>query len=297
MSAELKAKNLLHLDNVRKTYPDSKNKKQNNIILNDIDLSVGKGAFCTVVGPSGCGKSTLLRLILGQERATSGAIYLGQESIGSPCDRRGIIYQNYSLFPHLSVFDNVMSHYRFNNNFIKRVLNGADYRNAKDEAMHYLEKVRLLGSENKYPDELSGGMRQRASIAQSLIAKPEILLMDEPFSALDPTTREDLQLFTKEIWEENKMTIFFVTHDLEEAVFLGTRVLVVSQNYTSDHETLTRKDQGSLIVYDDDISKFNDKTTAEFGAVIQKIRKEGLDEEYLQHVSEFNLKHANSFKT
>jgi NitT/TauT family transport system ATP-binding protein len=298
MIATLKNKNLLHLHNVHKVYPDKKAKNGQNVVLNDIDLSVEKGEFCTVVGPSGCGKTTLLRMILGQERSTSGEILLGQKTIGTPCDRRGIVYQNYSLFPHKTVLENVMSHYKFNNGFIKRLMNPAEYRNAKDEAMHFLQKVRLIGAENKYPEELSGGMKQRASIAQSLIAKPEILLMDEPFSALDPGTREDLQLFTKEIWEENKMTIFFVSHDLEESLFLGTRLLVVSQFYKGEGEEaskLTPKEQGSLIVSDYDIKSFEDKTTKEFGEMIQTIRLEGLDEEHRQHIQDFNLKHADSF--
>jgi NitT/TauT family transport system ATP-binding protein len=298
MIQELREKNLLHLDDVVKVYPDSSDKSKHNVVLKDIDLSVNKGEFCTVVGPSGCGKSTILRLILGQERPTSGVVSLGNKVIGSPCDRRGIIYQNYSLFPHLTVLENVMSHYKFNNGLIKRFLNKADYARAKEEAMHYLKKVRLNGSENKYPEELSGGMRQRASIAQSLIAKPEILLMDEPFSALDPGTREDLQLFTKEIWEENKMTIFFVTHDLEESVFLGTRILVVSQFYTDEENpNFATKDQGSLIVFDEDISKYNDKSSSEFHQMIQTIRMEGLNEEHRQHIKDFKLSHADSFRT
>lgn len=298
MVNELKEKNLLHLEDVVKVYPDALNKNKYKVVLRDIDLSVKKGEFCTVVGPSGCGKSTLLRLVLGQEKATSGDITLGNKQIGSPCDRRGIIYQNYSLFPHLTVFENVMSHYKFNNGILKRTLNRAEYERAKEKAMHFLRKVRLDGSENKYPDDLSGGMRQRASIAQSLIAKPEILLMDEPFSALDPGTREDLQLFTKEIWEENKMTIFFVTHDLEESVFLGTRILLVSQLY-SDKENLggNHKDQGSLIVLDEDISKLNDKSSVEFTEMLQKIRLEGLDENHRQHMEDFILNHPDSFRT
>ncbi|MBM26229.1 MAG: nitrate/sulfonate/bicarbonate ABC transporter ATP-binding protein [Chloroflexi bacterium] len=293
-------KNFLYLNNVRKVYPDNKT-KSDNIVLNDIDLSVRKGEFCTVVGPSGCGKSTLLRLILGQESANSGIVHLNNQEIGIPCSRRGIVYQNYSLFPHKTVFENVMAHYKFNNNFFKRWSNPAEYNRAKEEAMHYIERVKLKGSENKYPEELSGGMRQRAAIAQSLIAKPEILLMDEPFSALDPGTREDLQIFTKDIWEENNMTIFFVSHDLEESLFLGTRILVISQHYEhpdSCPNACKKEDHGfgSLIVADHDISDYNNKESAKFGQMIEKIRVEGLDPEIKQRIEDFNLMHKDSYR-
>lgn len=288
--------NFLFLNDVKKIYPNNQT-GGDNVVLKDIDLSVNKGEFCTVVGPSGCGKTTLLRLILGQERSTSGIVNLNGKKIGIPCSRRGIVYQNYSLFPHKTVFENIMSNYYFENGIISRMTNKAKYKNAKDEAMHYIEKVKLVGSENKYPDELSGGMRQRASIAQSLIAKPEILLMDEPFSALDPGTREDLQLFTKEIWEENKMTIFFVSHDLEESVFLGTRLLVVSQYYTDcENPQMLPEEQGSLIVADHDVSNLNNKASAKFGKKMEDIRMEGLNPEIRQRIKDFSLNHSDSFR-
>ncbi len=295
MNSKPNKQNLLNLHDVRKTYPDNKT-GNDKIILNDIDLSVNKGEFCTVVGPSGCGKSTLLRLILGQEDVSEGSITLNNRHVGIPCSRRGIVYQNYSLFPNQTVFDNVMSSFYFKNGFFKRLLNGnKGVKEAKEEAMHYIEKVGLLGSENKYPEELSGGMRQRAAIAQSLITKPEILLMDEPFSALDPGTREDLQIFTKEIWAENHMTVFFVSHDLEEALFLGTRLLVVSQNY-EPLEGNTIENQGSLIVLDEDISDFNNKIDERFGVMIDRVRKAGLDKHTLQRIEDFQLNHKDAFR-
>lgn len=285
--------NFLFLNDIHKSYS---NKDNHNIVLNDIDLSVKKGEFCTVVGPSGCGKSTLLRLILGQEKATSGSIFLDKKEIGIPCKKRGIVYQNYSLFPNKTVFENVMSSFYFKHGFISRLMNKEAHKKAIEEAMYYIEKVKLLGSEHKYPDELSGGMQQRAAIAQSLISKPEILLMDEPFSALDPGTREDLQFFTKEIWEENKMTIFFVSHDLEESIFLGTRLIVLSQYYTdTSKDNIEAEDQGSLIVSDYDVSHLNNKTSSEFGQTIEKIRLEGLNPEMRQRIQDFNLKHKDSF--
>lgn len=296
MTAKLKDKNMLHLHNVRKVYEDHQQEIGYKVILDDIDLSVSKGEFCTVVGPSGCGKSTLLRLILGQEKQTSGEITLDKELIGIPDERRGIVYQDYSLYNNKTVFENVMAHYYFNNNLASRLMNPKKYNEAKEEAMSYINKVRLGDAAHKYPAELSGGMKQRAAIAQALIAKPKILLMDEPFSALDPGTREDLQLFTKEIAEENDMTVFFVSHDLEEAIFLGSRLLVVSQYYQKSGRVI--KNQGARIVSDTDISMFHSqssKESAEFGKKIQQIRKVGFDPEYLQHVEEFNLSHKDSF--
>ena len=296
MTEELKNKNLLHLHNVRKEYEDKSSKTGYKVVLDDIDLSVAEGEFCTVVGPSGCGKSTLLRLILGQEKVTAGDLLLEGKMVGIPDERRGIVYQNYSLFDNKTVLENVMSHYYFNNNWFQRIMNPKAYEEAKKEAMQYITRVRLTDAIHKYPSELSGGMQQRAAIAQSLIAKPKILLMDEPFSALDPGTREDLQLFTKEIAEENGMTVFFVSHDLEEAIFLGSRLLVVSQYYQK--EGRSTKNQGARIVSDTDISMFSSQTskeTQEFGEKIQRIRQVGFDPEYIQHVTEFNLSHKDSF--
>ena len=238
----------------------------------------------------------MLRLILGQEQQTTGDITIEGKMVGIPDCERGIVYQNYSLFDNKTVLENVMSAYYFNNNIVKRLLNRKEYKAAKDEAIAYIKKVRLEDAMHKYPPELSGGMKQRAAIAQALIAKPKILLMDEPFSALDPGTREDLQLFTKEIAEENNMTVFFVSHDLEEAIFLGTRLLVVSQYYQKAGRSTDN--HGARIVSDTDISMFNSqksKETEEFGKKMQEIRIIGFDPEYLQHVKEFDLSHKDSF--
>jgi NitT/TauT family transport system ATP-binding protein len=296
MINNLKEKNLLHLHDVRKVYPDKNIEIGHKVILDDVDLSVKKGEFCTVVGPSGCGKSTLLRLILGQEVVTSGEIEIDNKKVGIPDCDRGIVYQDYSLFNNKTVLENVMSSYYFKNNMFQRLLNRKEYKAAKEEAISYIKKVRLEDAMHKYPPQLSGGMKQRAAIAQALIAKPKILLMDEPFSALDPGTREDLQLFTKEIAEANKITVFFVSHDLEEAIFLGSRLLVVSQYYQKAGRVIDN--QGARIVSDTDISMFNSqksKETETFGKKIQEIRKIGFEPEYLQHVEEFNLSHSDSF--
>lgn len=282
--------NLLFMENLYKAYGAK-------VVLEDIDLSVKGGELCTVVGPSGCGKSTLLRLILGQEEPTRGDILIDGQPVGYPSPERGIVYQKYSLFPHLSVLENVVLGKKLSSGPIERFRRREEFR---DEAMFFLEKMRLSEHEGKFPNELSGGMQQRVALAQSLIMKPRILLMDEPFGALDPGTREHLQIFLLELWEEFDMTVFFVTHDLEEAVFLGTRILVLSQYY-SDGRGEDRADLGARIVADYPLPRRATSTvvkeTAEFGHLIQQIRLEGFDPTYLQHVKEFNLRHEDSFQT
>ncbi|MEJ2395423.1 MAG: ATP-binding cassette domain-containing protein, partial [Candidatus Thiodiazotropha sp.] len=171
----------------------------------------------------------------------------------------------------------------------------------EEEAYSYLKRVRLEEHGRKYPHELSGGMQQRVAIAQSLIMKPKLLLMDEPFGALDPDTREDLQLFLVELWEEQRMTVFFITHDLEEAAFLGTRLLVLSQYYRDDRGDGPDVNRGSKIVADHALPRYMTSTavkhSAEFGELIQQVREEGFNPEYLQHAREFNLTHPNAYQT
>ena len=279
----------LYLENVHKAYG-------NKLVLDDIDLAVNKGEFCTLVGPSGCGKSTLFRLILGQERPTSGSVMVEGKPVGYPNPERGIVYQKYPLYPHLSVLDNVLMGPRFSAGIFESYSRRKEMR---DEAMEYLKRVGLENHKDKYPHELSGGMQQRVAIVQALIMKPKILMMDEPFGALDPSTRENLQIFTLEIWEEFKMTVFFVTHDLEEAVFLGTRVLALSQYYSDGRG----KDfgRGSKIMFDVALAKRANATAVkdlpEFRGLIQQIREEAFEPAHLQHVTRFNLKHPPSFQT
>lgn len=286
MFEELREKNLLHIQDVYKSYGPK-------LILNDIDFSVAAGELCTVVGPSGCGKSTLLRLVLGQEEASSGFIHIDQRPVWGPDRHRGIVYQRYSLFPHLTVLENVSLGLKLEKGFIDWV----KYKKAiREEAEYFLNRIHLSEHANKYPHELSGGMQQRVAIAQALIMKPKILMMDEPFGALDPGTREDMQIFLLEIWDEFKMTIFFVTHDLEEALFLGTRIVVLSQFYSQDDNK-----GGSKIVADYQLPRKAKSTrvkeNASFKSLIHQIRKEGFDPQYLQNVTEFNLKHPDSFQT
>lgn len=282
---------LLYLENVSKVYGEK-------CVLNDIDLAVHQHEFCTVVGPSGCGKSTLLRLILGQEQPSSGELLMHGETIGYPGPDRGIVYQRYSLFPHLTILENILLGKRLRIPVWHRF---KGLKADKQEAMAHLDNVQLAEHAHKYPHQLSGGMQQRVAIAQALIMHPKILLMDEPFGALDPGTRELMQILILELWESYKMTIFFVTHDLEEAVFLGTRILVLSQYYTHEQDNSPGTRKGARIVADYPLSRSANSTkvkeTAEFGQLIQKIRAEGFDPEYRQHATEFNLSHPDSFIT
>jgi NitT/TauT family transport system ATP-binding protein len=265
------------------------------LILDNVDLMVRKGEFCNVVGPSGCGKSTLLRQVLGEERPDSGRITIEGRDVGHPDTQRGIVFQRYSLFPHLSALDNVMTGPLIGLSWRQR----ARRRKAvREEAMRYLDRMRLADHAEKYPHELSGGMQQRVAIAQSLIMKPGILMMDEPFGALDPDTREQMQVLLLELWEAEQMTIFFVTHDLEEAVYLGTRVLVLSQYYTDDRSPPIRR--GAKIVSDCQlpraVSSTHVKHSPEFTALVERLR-EGFDPEGRKHVAEFNLTHPDAFRT
>jgi NitT/TauT family transport system ATP-binding protein len=282
----------IHIEDVEKYYGDKR-------VLDNIDLSVSSGELCALVGPSGCGKSTLLRLILGQEQPSCGHIFIEGQQVGFPDPSRGIVFQRYSLFPHLTVLDNVLLGKRLSAG--RWWLPWEKNKVWQEEAMHYLQRVRLSEAMNKYPHELSGGMQQRVAIAQALIMKPPALLMDEPFGALDPDTREDLQLFLLELWETEKLTIFFVTHDLEEACFLGSRFLILSQYYTDDRGEDQQVNRGGRIVADYQLERLGNSTEVKhnprFKTFIESVRDEGFDPKIRQHVRDFNLHHPDSFQT
>jgi NitT/TauT family transport system ATP-binding protein len=212
------AKNLLYLENIYKRYGEK-------IILDDIDLSVTSGELVTLVGPSGCGKSTLLRLILGQEFPTSGTLLIDGKFPGFPNPERGIVYQKYSLFPHLTVLENVMAGPSLSLNYFER---RRTKKEKTEEAIHYLDKVKLKEHLSKYPHELSGGMRQRTGLARALTVQSDILMMDEPFSAVDEQMRRKLQEDLLELLKVEKKTVIFVTHSIEEAVYLADQVVILS---------------------------------------------------------------------
>lgn len=189
--------------------------------LEDITFNIYRGEFVCVLGPSGCGKSTLLKIIAGFIPPTAGSIKLDGTEIEGTDWHRGVVFQNPPLYDWFSVRDNVAFGPKM------RGLPKAEYIRLADE---YLEKVGLTEFADKKIYELSGGMKQRVSIARALVNNPEILLMDEPFGALDALTRETVQDLTRKIWWETGKTIFFITHDVEEALLLGSRVIVLSKH-------------------------------------------------------------------
>ena len=218
------------------------------VVLEGLNLSIAEGEFCTLVGASGCGKSTFLRLLLGQEVASKGTIQLdGQPLAKEPDSTRGVVFQRYSVFPHLSVLDNVALGLELPRSALLGRLFGAAKRDARDQAAALLHKVGLDHALDKYPTQLSGGMQQRLAIAQALIMKPRVLLLDEPFGALDPGIRKDMHALLLELWRETKLTVFMVTHDLSEGFNLGTRLLVFDKVRIDPHAPGA---YGARITYD-----------------------------------------------
>jgi NitT/TauT family transport system ATP-binding protein len=187
--------------------------------LHDVNLSVGDKEFMCLLGPSGCGKTTLLRIMAGLERPTSGAVLLDGEPIEGPGPQRGMVFQEYSLFPWRTILDNVAFGLE-----LKGV--SKDERNGK--ARKYLKAVGLEEFENSYPHELSGGMKQRVAIVRALVNNPKALFMDEPFGALDAQTRNVMQAELLRIWQEQQKTVVFVTHSVDEAIYLADRVVIMS---------------------------------------------------------------------
>ncbi len=295
---------VLYLEDIYKTYKVG-NTNETKVVLNDIDLRVREGEFITVVGPTGCGKSTLLKLILGSEKPTYGTLLVDSKSIRRVERSRGIVFQKYSLFPHLTVLENIMFGLELEAlNMIQKELIPFFYKKRlkvfKEKAYMYLERIGLQKVDaDKTPDQLSGGMQQRVAIAQSMIMEPRILMMDEPFGALDDHTRQAMQLFLIEEWEKTKMTIFFITHSLEEALFLGTRIIVLSQYYSTDDPKSSSLLQGSKIVTDAKVPDSHveeDKYTPEFNKLIAEIRDD-LDPKQRKNIKNFNLTHPDSFRT
>ena len=206
----------LKIDNVVKEYVGNKGK---TVALNAVSLDIKENEFICVVGPSGCGKSTLLNIIAGLLEPTSGAVYLDGKKIEGTGVERGVVFQGYALFPWRTVLKNVMFGLE-----MKRMPKDQ----AEKIAKKYIKAVGLEGFEHAYPKELSGGMRQRVAIARAYAADPEVLLLDEPFGALDAQTRVQLQSELLNTWEHEKKTCFFITHDVDEAIILAQRVIIMS---------------------------------------------------------------------
>jgi NitT/TauT family transport system ATP-binding protein len=217
-------------------------------VLERINVDVTTGTFCAIVGASGCGKSTFLRLLLSQERPSRGAIRIdGEDVAAEPTPDRGIVFQRYSVFPHLSVTDNLVIASEFASSRVFGRLFGGRRRRAREAVADTLRDIGLWQARDRYPAQLSGGMQQRLAIAQALIMKPKVLLLDEPFGALDPGIRADMHEILLRLWRETKMTVFMVTHDIREAFKLATRVLVFDKvRHDPDHPEA----YGATITYD-----------------------------------------------
>jgi NitT/TauT family transport system ATP-binding protein len=211
------------VENLGKHYGDT-------VVLERVNVDIESGSFVAVVGASGCGKSTFLRILLGQEQATRGRVTVdGLPIAGEPTPDRGIVFQRYSVFPHLTALQNLMLAADFRHGGPLARAFGGPRRMARKEAMTLLERVGLADAAHLYPAALSGGMQQRLAIAQTLLGRPKILLLDEPFGALDPGIRAEMHELVSEIRAADPITVVMVTHDIAEAFKLGTRVLVFAK--------------------------------------------------------------------
>jgi NitT/TauT family transport system ATP-binding protein len=218
------------------------------VVLERISLDITEGSFVSIIGPSGAGKSSLLRVILGQERPTRGTITLDGAPLATECGPdRGVVFQRYSVFPHLTVLGNVLLGLEFSASPLTARLFGSARRAAVAEAEAMLAEVGLVDSAKLYPAQMSGGMQQRLAIAQALIKRPRILLLDEPFGALDPGIRADMHALITRLWREHGLTIIMVTHDIKEAFSLGTRVLTLDKRR---HDPHAPQRYGAAVVYD-----------------------------------------------
>jgi NitT/TauT family transport system ATP-binding protein len=217
--AQKPASAMIEIDGVSKVFQTST--RQNHLALSDISLSVANGAFVSILGPSGCGKSTLLYIVGGFVQPTRGIAKMKGKAITRPGPDRGPVFQEFALFPWKSVLGNVVYGPR---------QQGVKSAEADAQARALLEMVGLKGFEDFYPKELSGGMKQRVALARTLAYHPEVLLMDEPFGALDAHTRTRLQNDLLNIWERDRKTVLFVTHSVEEAVFLSDKVVMMTRS-------------------------------------------------------------------
>lgn len=239
----------IKIDKLWKRYGDT-------VVLEDLNKTVERGEFITIVGASGCGKTTFLKMLLGTESPSEGAIVLdGVPLVAEPSAERGIVFQRYSVFPHMTALENVMLSLEFEQSPLLARLFGGAREKARQTAKNMLEAVGLEHALNKYPHELSGGMQQRLAIAQSLIKQPRILLLDEPFGALDPGIRKDMHELVLKLWRELNLTVFMITHDIQEGFYLGTRLWVFDKERIDPHAP---EAYGAKITYDLPVEQTDD---------------------------------------
>ncbi len=205
----------------KKLTQSFKHGKTERTILNQLDLKIHKREFICVIGPSGCGKSTFSRIVAGIDPYSSGELLVDGQAIEGPSPERGMVFQGYTLFPWKTVKENVM---------FGPLMKGASNASAESSAREWIDIIGLEKYQDQYPHELSGGMKQRVAIARALVNEPKILLMDEPFGALDPHTRQKMQKHLMDLWQNIDITIIFVTHDMDEAILLADRIVALKAN-------------------------------------------------------------------
>ena len=216
---EISQTNFLEIENIVKSYPTPNGSEF--VVLDGIDLNVGEDEFIAVIGHSGCGKSTLLKMVAGLEKPTAGSVRLEGKQIRKPGAERMMVFQQYSLLPWLTVRENIRL-------AVDEVLKNSNRAEKISIVNEHLAMVNLTAAADKYPDEISGGMKQRVGIARALATRPKMLLMDEPFGALDALTRRKLQEQVLKIWENQRQAVMMITHDVEEAIFMADRIVLMT---------------------------------------------------------------------
>ncbi|OAA90934.1 ABC transporter ATP-binding protein [Clostridium ljungdahlii] len=252
----------------------SKKYKKNNTeleVLRSIDLTVKDGEFVCVLGPSGCGKSTLLNIIAGFEKPSSGKVILDGKEVTSPGPDRAVVFQEHALFPWLKVIDNV--------EFGMKV-SGVPKNVRREKALRYLKMMNLIKFKDAFASELSGGMKQKVSIARALCLDSNILLMDEPFSALDSQTRDILRMETQKMWRNTKKTIVFITHSIEEAVILADRVILMPSSPDSEKKEFRIQLARPRKIDSLDVTYMVSSIMKEFKREVEKVAKADFDERW-----------------
>ncbi|MFE4140422.1 ABC transporter ATP-binding protein [Peribacillus sp. YIM B13472] len=259
----------LTIDGIEKSF---KNEKKESIkVLDKINIEVEKGSFVSIVGPSGCGKSTLLYLIAGLDKADVGEIRVAGKKVMKPGPDRVVVFQEAGLFPWLTVLENVTYGLK-----LKKISN----EEAKAKALDILKMVHLSRYVDSYPHQLSGGMKQRVAIARALVMEPDILLMDEPFSALDEQTRMVLHKELLEIWRKTKVTIFFVTHNIREAVQLSEKIIVFATRPGKIKETISVPSMKDGVMPDSVTLHTEQRVLSILQEEIEKVLKEEMGNDY-----------------
>jgi NitT/TauT family transport system ATP-binding protein len=240
----------LEIKKLFKTFTDNAS-GLDTVVLDGIDLTICSGGFVSIIGPSGCGKTTLLRIIAGLENETSGDIFIQGKTSAEPWKQVGFVFQEYALFPWRRVWENIA---------FGLEMKGIALEERRDRAFDFIKRFDLEGSHDRYPREISGGMKQRVALARTMITDPDIILMDEPFGALDSQTRSQMRSFLLDVWQQSRKTILFITHSIDEAVFLSQSVI-----------GFTRRPASCSLELAIDLPYPRDATTDAFNAYRRKI--------------------------